>query len=82
MSVTFVSHLECAMTGRRYRAGRVQTLSDEGWPLLVRYRLERLARSLSRDDFAPGAGGLWRWAPFLPVARAGDRISLARRRRR
>ena len=75
MSETFVSHLQCAMTGRCHEAGRPHTISADGWPLLVRYDLARLARRFSRDDFA-AAGGLWHWAPLLPVARERDRISL------
>lgn len=60
------------MTGRCHEAGRPHTLSADGWPLLVRYDLARLARRFSRDDFA-AAGGLWHWAPLLPVARERDR---------
>ena len=33
---TFVSHLECSMTGKRYEAGQVHGLSEAGRPLLVR----------------------------------------------
>ena len=33
---TFVTHLECSMTGERYEADRLQGLSRVGRPLLVR----------------------------------------------
>ena len=36
---TFVTHLECAMTGEHYPADQVHDLSKAGKPLLVRYDL-------------------------------------------
>ena len=33
---TFVTHLECSMTGERYEADELQGLSTVGRPLLVR----------------------------------------------
>ena len=33
---TFVSHLECSISGERYAAGEVHGLSAKGRPLLVR----------------------------------------------
>jgi threonine synthase len=77
MQDSYVTHLECSLTGKHYPAGEVHGLSDEGRPLLVRYDLERLRRDVSRDSLvASGAPGLWRYAPFLPVRRAENRISL------
>jgi threonine synthase len=74
---TFVSHLECSMTGERYAAGEVHGLSAAGRPLLVRYDLERLGAAVSKADIAASAApGFWRYAPFLPVANAEHRISL------
>ena len=37
---TFVTHLECSLTGEHYRADTLQTLSKAGRPLLVRYDLD------------------------------------------
>jgi len=74
---TFVTHLECSVTGERYEADRLHGLSAAGKPLLVRYDLDALGRSLTRDHFAARAGsGLWRYAEFLPVRHAEHRISL------
>ena len=36
---TFVTHLECSMTGERYPADELHNLSRAGKPLLVRYDL-------------------------------------------
>ena len=49
---SFVTHLECSMTGQRYEADRVQGLSEAGRPLLVRYDLEGLARAVSKEALA------------------------------
>ena len=37
---TFVTHLECSLTGERYPADTLQTLSRAGRPLLVCYDLD------------------------------------------
>ena len=65
------------MTGRRYEAGRARGLSDAGRPVLARYDLDAMAAAVSKDDIAASdAPGFWRYAPFLPVADPGNRISL------
>ena len=40
----FVTHLECSWTGKRHAAGRLHNLSDDGFPLLVRYDLRAHGR--------------------------------------
>ncbi len=72
----FVSHLECSLTGARYDAGRVHGLSDAGRPLLVRYDLEAIRRASSKETLARRTDGFWRYAEFLPVERAENRLSL------
>ena len=52
MTKSFVSHLECSITGKRYEAGRVHGLSEEGRPLLVRYDLAALAAPVSKEALA------------------------------
>ena len=43
---TFVTHLECAMTGERYAADEIHNLSRAGKPLLVRYDLDGVKKAL------------------------------------
>ena len=74
--MSFVTHLECSITGERYAAREVHNLSRAGRPLLVRYDLERLARSLDKDTLKQRPDGVWRYAEFLPVERAENRVSL------
>ena len=72
----FVTHLECAMTGERYEAGRVYNLSRAGKPLLVRYDLSAVSKSLSKDALAARAGDLWRYRELLPIRDATAAVSL------
>ncbi|HKY96006.1 MAG TPA: threonine synthase [Kiloniellales bacterium] len=74
--MSFVTHLECSLTGERYPAREVHNLSRAGRPLLVRYDLERLARALDKKTLAQRPDGFWRYAEFLPVERAENRVSL------
>src|SRR5262249_14685059 len=74
---SFVTHLECAATGKRYAADQVHNLSDTGKPLLVRYDLDGIGKTLSRQDLTARVAGVWRYRELLPVRRAGDIVSLA-----
>ena len=77
MQPTFVSHLECSLTGRRYEAGRVHGLSEAGRPLLVRYDLAAMAQAMGRRQMPRSdEPGFWRYAAMLPVTRAENRVSL------
>ncbi|MGE3906461.1 MAG: pyridoxal-phosphate dependent enzyme, partial [Reyranellaceae bacterium] len=72
----FVTHLECSLTGKRYEARVVQGLSEAGRPLLVRYDLDALSRSVSKEEMARRDGGFWKWREFLPVRRSENVVSL------
>src|SRR3546814_16348319 len=74
---TFVTHLECSMSGERHEADRLHGLSDAGWPLLVRYDLEGVRRSLTRETIAERPMDLWRYRELPPVRRAGHIATLA-----
>jgi threonine synthase len=73
---TYVSHLECSMTGARHEAGQVHGLSQAGKPLLVRYDLDALGRNISKKAMAVRPGGFWRYREFLPVTRTENVIEL------
>jgi threonine synthase len=74
--MTFITHLECSMTGARHDARRVHGLSEAGKPLLVRYDLGRLAKAITKDELARRTDGFWRYREFLPVEREENRVSL------
>jgi len=73
---SFVTHLECSLTGERYPADQVHNLSRAGKPLLVRYDLAGAARALSKAVLAARPPDLWRYRELLPVRRARDIVSL------
>ncbi|MGH3441753.1 MAG: threonine synthase [Nitriliruptorales bacterium] len=72
---SFLTHLQCSLTGERYAADEPHNLSDAGRPLLARYDLAGIADAVDRDDLARRPPDLWRWGEFLPV-RAEHVVSL------
>ena len=66
-TTTFVSHLECAMEGDRYAADHIHNLSKANKPLLVRYDLEGIAASVTKEQLADRPSGMWRYREFLPA---------------
>jgi threonine synthase len=72
-----VTHLECGACATRHEARRLQNLCTEcGKPLLVRYDLERAARSLTKESLRTRAADLWRYREVLPVERDENIVSL------
>ena len=64
---SFVTHLECSMTGERHEADQVHNLSRAGKPLLVRYDLPAIARTLPREALRGRAPDWWRYRELLPL---------------
>ena len=73
---TFVTHLECSLTGERYEADTLHNLSRAGKPLLVRYDLDAVGTALRRDALEARETDLWRWRELLPVRRTENIVSL------
>ena len=73
---TFVTHLECSLTGERYEADRLHGLSAAGKPLLVRYDLDGVRRTLTKEALARRPMDLWRWRELLPVRHTANIVSL------
>ena len=73
---TFVTHLECSLTGERYEADQLHGLSSAGRPLLVRYDLGAVRGFLPRAMIDARPTDLWRWRELLPVRRTENIISL------
>jgi threonine synthase len=75
-SMNTITHLECSVSGEKYEAGRPMNLSREGWPLLVRYDLERVREGWSRDWLNQAPNNIWRYAPVLPVTQPSSIVTL------
>ncbi|HEV2334730.1 MAG TPA: threonine synthase [Stellaceae bacterium] len=73
---TFVTHLECSLTGERYPADQLHGLSKAGRPLLVHYDLDGVRRALPRAALAARPQTLWRYRELLPVRRPENVVSL------
>ncbi|WP_373486584.1 threonine synthase, partial [Blastomonas sp.] len=73
---SYVTHLECSLTGEIYPADTVHGLSRAGRPLLVRYDLAAIRAQLPRETMHARATDLWRWRELLPVRNAHDIVSL------
>jgi threonine synthase len=73
---TFVTHLECGLTGERYEADVIQGLSKAGRPLLVRYDLAGVRKALTKDMLASRPQTMWRYREMLPVRRPENVVSL------
>jgi threonine synthase len=73
---TFVTHLECSLTGERYEADKLHGLSAAGKPLLVRYDLDGVRATLTKEALAARPMDLWRWRELLPVRQTANIVSL------
>ena len=71
---TFVTHLECGMEGDRYEADQVHELSKAGKPLVVRYDLDALAKSVSKEELARRPEGIWRYRQTRRVFGGGTGV--------
>ncbi len=63
----FVTHLECPKCQTTLDTNALHNLCPCGSPLLVRYDLEALAESITRDDLINERNDMWRYRAFLPV---------------
>jgi threonine synthase len=73
---TFVTRLECSLTGERYEADRLHGLSAAGKPLLVRYDLDGVRATLTKEALSSRPMDLWRWRELLPVRQTSNIVSL------
>jgi threonine synthase len=73
---TFVTHLECSMTGERFIADELHGLSNVGRPLLVRYDLPGVAAAMTQEELAARPADLWRYRELLPVRRRENIVTL------
>ena len=75
-SSSYVSHLECSLTGQRYSHDRMRGLSDGNAPLLVRYFLDKISEAVSKDALIQRNPDIWRWREFLPLPLEMEPVSL------
>src|SRR5688572_12041330 len=72
-----VLHLVCAACNLRHEARRLLNLCTEcGKPLLVRYDLEAVARTLTKESLGGRRNDMWRYREVLPVEKDEHLVSL------
>ena len=71
-----MTHLECSLCKKTFEAGKPHNLCECGGPLLVRYDLERIRATWSKEQLRNGPNSMWRYAPVLPHVHESSIISL------
>jgi len=71
-----VTHLECSLCAQHFAASQIHNLCSCGGALLVRYDLDAVRKTWSRDSLAQAKPDLWRYWPVLPVNRRESVVSL------
>ena len=73
----FISHLECSLTQETYPIDTILELSNAGRPLLVKYDLEAISDTYTKEEFKDSPlPGFWRYYPLLPISNQESIISL------
>jgi threonine synthase len=72
----FLSHLECSRCGKRYQKRGIYNLCQCGKPLLVRYTLEDIKKSIQKEDLETRNPTLWKYREFLPIEGEESIVSL------
>src|ERR1700730_13989777 len=75
MASTFVTHLESALDGTRFAAGRSHTV-HQGRPLWVRYDLPAVRSTIRPADIALRPPSLWRYRELLPLPLGEEPVTL------
>jgi len=78
MFKSFASHLECGEDKIQYALDRPQdvTYLPGDFPQ-VRYDLEQLRSSVTKQDISNGLSSLWRYAPMLPANQPQNAVTLS-----
>ncbi len=77
---SYISHLECSSCNSTFSAQEIHgTCKDCGKSLLVRYDLESLKESLSRDDLRFRPRSMWRCYELLPIEKEENITTLGER---
>ena len=74
---SYLTHLECTVTGRSFSAAEPQTLSPASQKVLFpRYDLEAASRAMDRNAIARRPPGIWRYFEVMPVLDESNVVTL------
>jgi threonine synthase len=71
----FVTHLESALDGTRFEAGKIHTV-HEGRPLWVRYDLAKVRAAVQPESLTARPPTLWRYRELLPLPTGAELVTL------
>ena len=75
--MSFVSHVECTVCGYRHEPKRLLTVCEQcGQMLAVRYDLERVAASVTKEALARRPPGMYRFRELTPLDAGEEPITL------
>jgi threonine synthase len=75
--LSFVSHVECTVCGRRHDAKRLLSVCEGcGQMLAVRYDVERVARALSKEALKARPPGMYRFRELTPLDDGEEPVTL------
>lgn len=75
--MSFMSHLECSYCGATYDLNKIWNLcTDCQKPLLARYDLAGLKKTIPKDKLTDRAPAIWRYHELLPVSDKKYQLSL------
>ena len=73
---SYITHLECGMTGERLEKGMLHNLSPKGFPIVVRYDLEAAKKAVSKAALKDRPQDMWRFRELLPVTEDRNVVTL------
>src|SRR5712664_3222497 len=75
--MSFVSHVECTICGHRHDAKRVLSVCETcGQMLAVRYDLERVKKSVTKDTLRSRPPGMYRFRELTPLDDGEEPVTL------
>lgn len=75
-SFSALVELECSRTGERFSPHELQNLSPAGAPLLARYDLKRVSKTLRLEGLSGRRTDMWRYHEVLPAPSESAIVSL------
>ena len=72
----YVTHLECGMNGSILDKNIIHNLSPDGYPILVRYNLEKIKKTITKKDLMNRPQDMWRFHELLPIKNPANIVTL------
>ena len=75
--MSFVSHVECTVCGQRHDSRKMLSVCERcGQMLAVRYDLDRVKASLTKDALRSRPPGMYRFRELTPLAADEEPVTL------